>query len=500
MKIYPIMKYVFILSMFVFLCKISESQVLISSSSGTPNASSMLEIRSTTQGLLIPRMTTGQRNAIATPAAGLLVYDLTVGAFFLRNSTAWVNLSSSSEIWSQNSTGAYLSNTNYNLAVGTDPVLGKKVVIKADPGKSITDPLFEIQDQLGKPIMRVTSEGVRFYVKSFAKGSSGGFAVGKYGIVKEDSAKGANDLLLVNYNGTRVYTDGTGGTGSGFAVGQYDGSSENYYFSTQKDSTRVYAEEALKGTAGGFAVGKYGIAKYGGKNNYLYMLPKNYFIGHQAGNTLQNSVYTGLYNTFFGYKCGYKDQTGSNNVFVGYQSGMNNVYGNYNVFLGNETGFSSTGHVTDPNMGARNLFLGYQAGYSNTTGSDNVLLGYQSGYNVTTAGNNISIGSQAGFRNTNNSDNIFLGRMAGYNHIGDIVSPGSKVNNIYMGFQAGYGAVAGETGANNVYMGTSAGYSNTSGVNNLIMGYQSGYGNTSGSNNVIMGTNSGYINTTGLNF
>ena len=36
-----------------------------------------IEINSTTQGFLPPRMTTTQRNAIATPAAGLIVYDTT---------------------------------------------------------------------------------------------------------------------------------------------------------------------------------------------------------------------------------------------------------------------------------------------------------------------------------------------------------------------------------------------------------------------------------------
>ena len=40
------------------------SQVLISNTSGTPDGSAMLEVKSTTQGLLIPRMTTTQRNSV----------------------------------------------------------------------------------------------------------------------------------------------------------------------------------------------------------------------------------------------------------------------------------------------------------------------------------------------------------------------------------------------------------------------------------------------------
>lgn len=48
----------------------------------TPNASSVLDITSTTKGLLTPRMTTLQRNAITTPAEGLMVYDTDLKLFY----------------------------------------------------------------------------------------------------------------------------------------------------------------------------------------------------------------------------------------------------------------------------------------------------------------------------------------------------------------------------------------------------------------------------------
>jgi hypothetical protein len=62
----------------------------------TPNASALLDLTSTTQGLLFPRVTTTQKNAIATPAAGLQVYDNTVNQPSYYNGTAWVNLGSGS--------------------------------------------------------------------------------------------------------------------------------------------------------------------------------------------------------------------------------------------------------------------------------------------------------------------------------------------------------------------------------------------------------------------
>ena len=50
----------------------------------TPNASSILDITSTAKGVLLPRMTKTQRNAIGTPATGLLIFqtDNTKGLYY----------------------------------------------------------------------------------------------------------------------------------------------------------------------------------------------------------------------------------------------------------------------------------------------------------------------------------------------------------------------------------------------------------------------------------
>src|SRR4030095_2535516 len=62
----------------------------------TPDASSLLEIKSTLKGLLISRMTQAQRNAIASPATGLLIYQTngTTG-FYYYNGTTWIAVSPS---------------------------------------------------------------------------------------------------------------------------------------------------------------------------------------------------------------------------------------------------------------------------------------------------------------------------------------------------------------------------------------------------------------------
>jgi hypothetical protein len=79
----------------------------------TPNPSAKLEIRSTGKGFLMPRMTEAQRNAIPSPAKGLLVYQNNgATGFYFYNGTAWKPLNA--EVGANKS----LSNIS-NVAINT---------------------------------------------------------------------------------------------------------------------------------------------------------------------------------------------------------------------------------------------------------------------------------------------------------------------------------------------------------------------------------------------
>lgn len=56
---------------------------------GAAAASAALAVTSTTQGLLFPRMTEAERDAIAAPAAGLVIYNTTTNKLNLRVAAAW---------------------------------------------------------------------------------------------------------------------------------------------------------------------------------------------------------------------------------------------------------------------------------------------------------------------------------------------------------------------------------------------------------------------------
>lgn len=81
--------------LFVFIAIIStfisNAQVAINTDGSPADASAMLDIKSNTAGILIPRMTKTQRDAITSPETGLLIYqsDNTPG-FYFYNGSAWV--------------------------------------------------------------------------------------------------------------------------------------------------------------------------------------------------------------------------------------------------------------------------------------------------------------------------------------------------------------------------------------------------------------------------
>lgn len=66
------------------------SQVGINTDGSSPSPSSMLDVKSTSRGFLPPRLTTAQRNAIAGPVEGLVIYNTDCHDLQTYNGTGWV--------------------------------------------------------------------------------------------------------------------------------------------------------------------------------------------------------------------------------------------------------------------------------------------------------------------------------------------------------------------------------------------------------------------------
>lgn len=89
-------KSIFIIALYLISStKLNAQQgVSINSSGNNPDPSAMIDVSSTAKGALIPRMTTGERNAILSPANSLLIFNITDRCLqiFNGNQMQWENI------------------------------------------------------------------------------------------------------------------------------------------------------------------------------------------------------------------------------------------------------------------------------------------------------------------------------------------------------------------------------------------------------------------------
>jgi hypothetical protein len=356
-------------------------------------------------------------------------------------SGSWKNMGSA-KLWS----------VPYSMMAGDVGALPKLAVSGTTLNND--EALFEVRNQTGQTVFAVYNEGVRVYVDNGAKGNRGGFAIGGFG-----TAKGGVSQNLMTIS---------------------------------SDSVRIYVNEtAAKGSRGGFAIGGFNTAK-GTNDEFMFLTPQNYFIGHKSGNYIS----TGLYNSTLGYESGHGLTTGSSNIFVGYQSGYTNNAGGSNVFIGNSAGFSNT-------SGSYNIILGRSAGYSNTTGWGNIMLGDYSGTANTTGFQNVVIGDLAGSLNSAGNQNVFIGASSGLSNtsgsynafVGEEVGKNNTTGNYntFFGYQAGYNSGASSYSTS---IGYKAGYSLYDWQAGTFVGFEAGLKST-GRQNTFVGADAGQAVTTG---
>ncbi len=98
----------------------------VSINNATPNSSAVLDIASNTKGILIPRMTNAERDAIANPETGLLVYSTDDLAIYQFDGVNWVKVGDG--VWKVDGDKLYYEG---NVGVGTSTP-GQKLSVEGD--------------------------------------------------------------------------------------------------------------------------------------------------------------------------------------------------------------------------------------------------------------------------------------------------------------------------------------------------------------------------------
>jgi hypothetical protein len=176
------------------------AQVAINTDGTTPNSSAMLDIKSTTKGLLAPRMTTAQRNAIVSPATGLMVFDTDVNKFFFYASGSWIEIGtgSATNYWTLNGNNIYNNNAG-NVGIGTSNPLVPLHINKT------TDELLRLQGL--NPYLSFYNNGaVKSYVQAYGDDLLLGTILG--------NTNGAIRFYNNNINNMTILSNGNVGIGT----------------------------------------------------------------------------------------------------------------------------------------------------------------------------------------------------------------------------------------------------------------------------------------------
>jgi hypothetical protein len=457
-------------------------------SSFTPDASSVLELKSTTRGLLTPRLTTAQKNAIAAPLTGLLVYDTSLNLFYYYNGTAWVPLFSTANGWSLTGNGSTTAGTNY---LGTSDAIdlvfkttgsermriaaGGNLVIGATVPRGQFDVAGTGDVYLANNTVAGTSQSL-FLPGHILIAPYNGSDISYLQARRSDNS-GSTNLQIRTYNaGTLINSmyiqyDGKVGLATSAPAFTFDNNSANVTNSKFGASLPLYITAANPG----FGFNSY----YDGVSSFLFG-PGSVAGTHYGGN-LAFAPATGAYTFQCSNATGVAGGTVTNltslsitrtglNIFLNgvYTSGANWLQYDGNTIIAY--------HPTN-----NNLYAGKGAGAQyHASATDNTCLGYNAGNVLAAANYNTLIGSQAGLYRTTGGSNTCVGNLSGMGVAG---STATGQYNTFLGFQSGTLIT---TGANNEVIGVAA-RALSSGSGNVIIGHTAGDAITNGSNNTFIG-------------
>lgn len=452
------------IALLVYFNNMLAQNVAINNDGNMPHASAMLDVKSTSKGLLIPRMTTLQRSAISSPAVGLLVYDTDAGSFFYYNGMEWGAVSGNSNGWKVNGNSGTDPSTNF---VGTSD------------NQSL---LFKVNSQ---PHGWLQVNGSIFWGRSAGNSNT---AYSNIGIGTQALFSNTNRGNLIAIGDSALMNNGTGASTAVHARYNTAIGSKALYENTTGYSNTALGFHTLMNNTAGYQNLAIGVSALNANNNGY----RNIAIGSNAlfsntssfnntaiGNDALESNTTGNNNIAIGDGALHANTTANSNIAIGSYSLMNNSTGFENIAIGENTLKLNT-------TGKYNIGIGKQALQSNTTGDNNVAIGYSAAYLNTTASHNTAIGHRAMYYTSIGDSNTVVGSSALRDNV-----VGSS--NTAVGSQT----LANSTGSMNTALGTRALYLLLGSQKNTAIGYKS-LEQSTGPANTAVGCYSSYYTTTAI--
>ncbi len=354
-----------------------------------PDASSVFEIKSTSKGILIPRMTNAQRNLITTPATGLLIYQTnSTPGFYMYNGLAWAQISAGKA-------NSNLNNLSATTAINQSLLPGITNSIDLGSATKMWRNIYSTGDALINTVSIGRGGGSQVNNTTVGFAALGLNTSGNFNTAVGMESLNANTIGSYNTaNGLRSLYSNTSGEAN-TAVGEESlfSNSVGNVNTAIGAGTLASNSTGSKNTANG--VGVLGYNTIGNGNTGLGYFALTY-----------NS--TGNCNVAIGSNALYNSTTRSNLVAIGdsalYNNGLfaTNLYeAEKNVAVGSKALFSNT-------IGYENVAIGKEALFNNVDGKDNTATGYAALENAT-GSYNTAFGSRALFNNNDGSYNTAIG-------------------------------------------------------------------------------------------
>jgi len=417
--------------LFIGIISYSEAQVAINEQGNDPHESAMLDVSSFDKGLLIPRLSSVQRQQIENPANGLMVFDITTDTF-------WFYSDATGE-WEEMG-GAIVNVLNDLMDAKTDAnsiYIGFQSGVNNDGNNANT--------ALGSKSMKDNTAGhhntaLGYTSLNNSTSGSNNVAIGDYTLGA--SVSGNQNTAIGSAAGSSIGEDASGNVFIGYEAGKLEEGSNRLYIENSGSQTPLIggnfetdevtingnlnisenlqvteniSTESLKITGGEIAEGK--ILTSDAEGNAFWQNPT---AGVESLNDLIDAATT-TSSLYIGESSGENDEESQYNVAIGKLTMQANTTGKSNAALG-------YGALANNTTGEGNTAIGSASMATNQTGSDNLAIGqttlaFNNGSNNTAVGNrsllmntgseNTALGQGAGQNSDNSSGNVFLGYNAG---------------------------------------------------------------------------------------